>query len=184
MLHFYKSPKGDFVNFRQMISFTTSHEIAWVVDESGQRYKIGNPDDIPHFIMFLNAAIEYEKDIVTHEEFQLYLEGVKAHVPPDAPATHEKLDHPPGVGIPEGSVPPPAPPPPKSRVEEFDKAEDRDSRGEEERVPTPKEYAEEEGDLLYPPNEVIPPTISPEEAAALPTEVDKPKSKKGGKKSK
>jgi len=170
MLHFYLSPKGDYVNFRQMTSFIVSHDMSWVVDESGQRYKIGGPDDIPCFISFLNLAIETEEQIVSHEVFAIFRQDMKDDA--GEPTTHEELDNPPGVGIQEGDpvtrgessvfvptvegTPPPASPPPKSMAEEFDKAKPKD-----------------ESDLMYPPDKGD---------GAKDISGDQPPPKKGGKK--
>lgn len=170
MLHFYESPKGDFVNFRQMTSIIRSHEMAWIVDESGQRFKVGHEDDIPCFINFLNDAILEENQIVSHEDFAVYRQAAKiasGEIPPPEgpPATHEELDHPPGVGIPptyggpsikKGSTPPLAPPPPEGSVD-FGEGVETQRDNLPTKPQTKEEFealkAKEKSNLMYPPDE-------------------------------
>ena len=120
MLHFYKSPKGDYVNFRQMTSLIISHDKSWVVDEAGDRFAIGHADDIPCFINFLNFAIDGRMEIVTHEDFAAFRRSEKR-----AAGEEVDLDNPPGVGISEGSTPLPTKPETKEEYEKAKKEEDR-----------------------------------------------------------
>ena len=73
MIHFYKCPKGRYINFTEIATLITSHDRSWIVDREGGRYQIGDPHDIPNFILFLNKAMEERNPCVSSADFGAYL---------------------------------------------------------------------------------------------------------------